>query len=158
MKKELERLSIREAEILNKLRTEYINLNHYKYFRFNNEYENGNCIYCNVRETVSHYLIDCSGELNEMALKFNPLAVNYNKERLKLQKQLQKLIIFFRYPENFTSENLLFPHIWIPQPQRKQKNWMELYEKNMNIKINIFKLIATYVRNTKRFERDKFGI
>ena len=37
-------------------------MNEYKLFRFNEN--DGNCIYCNVPETVQHYLMDCCGNTN----------------------------------------------------------------------------------------------
>ena len=52
------------------LRSEYINLNGYKYFKFDES--NGKYIYCDVEETVEHFLMNCKGNDNE--------CVNFNNE------------------------------------------------------------------------------
>ena len=64
IKNELKYRKPYEASIITKLRTECINLNGYKYFRFN-DHNNGKCElckYCSTSETVKHYLIDCPGQ------------------------------------------------------------------------------------------------
>ena len=70
MRNQLKHLKQYESEIVNKLRSECINLNGYKNFRYDES--NGNCIYCCVAETVEHFLIDCCGSKSEY--------VNYNNE------------------------------------------------------------------------------
>ena len=60
MRKEMRYLSYRESQIVNKLRTEHINLNDYKYVRFDDrDALEGYCRYCDRVETVEHFLEDC---------------------------------------------------------------------------------------------------
>ena len=71
MTNELKYLKPSEASIITKLRTECINLNGYKHFRFK-DINNGHdelCQYCKVQETVQHYLIDCPGQTKKLALE-----------------------------------------------------------------------------------------
>ena len=58
-----------ESEIVNKLRSECINLNGYKNFGYGES--NGNCIYCNVEETVEHFILECCGSKSEYANYYN---------------------------------------------------------------------------------------
>ena len=55
LRNQLKYLSKFESEIINKLRTECINLNGYKEFKYGES--NGKCIYCAVEETVEHFLM-----------------------------------------------------------------------------------------------------
>ena len=61
MRDQLKFLKQYEAEIIIGLRSEYINLNGFKNFVFNET--NGKCICCNMKETVEHYLLKCQGSL-----------------------------------------------------------------------------------------------
>ena len=63
LRQQLKYLSKFESEIINKLRTECINLNGYKQFKYGET--NGKCIYCGVEETVEDFLLDCRGSKNE---------------------------------------------------------------------------------------------
>ena len=98
MKNELKYLSKTECEIIMKLRTEYINLNNYKYYI--NNHKNGMCKHCNVSENVSHYLIDCTG-FTQYQQGMNKNNTDYNKIRKNLRKNLRKICKFFKYEKNF---------------------------------------------------------
>ena len=113
MKNEFKFLKLYEASIITKLRTECINLNGYKHFRFNDDnlglYEL--CGYCETPETVKHFLIDCPGQTNVDALKLNHMDTNYNASTNILKYKLTKIDSFFRNRSHFNVINLLFPHI-----------------------------------------------
>ena len=167
MKNELRYLNHHECEIITKLRTERINLNDYMFFI--NQNNTNECKYCNkkkkdkkgkiiemkikVIEKVSHYLIDCPGIKDEMILSLSKNAVNYNIERNKLRKKLRKIDIYFKNPRNFTSQNILFPHIW--QRRVYYNNNKIIKHKNLNNRVEILKAVVNFVRATKRFKTDK---
>ena len=91
MKEELKFLKPYESSIITKLRSECINLNGYKNFRFNDD-NFGNyelCRYCHIPETVKHFLIDCPGQQNKTALILNPMDTNYNACRNILKYKFQ---------------------------------------------------------------------
>ena len=81
---QLKHLSQFEAEVINKLRTECINLNGYEQFKYGET--NGNCIYCeinsNVQETVEHHILDCAGSKNEFVNYNNKFEVDYDQIRM----------------------------------------------------------------------------
>ena len=110
MRDELKYLTQNECEIITKLRTEMINLNDYLFYI--NKHTDGKCNHCNMKETVDHYLMDCTGFTNIIIQQLNRNNVNYNVVRNKLRKNLRKIDIFFKNENNFTALNILFPHIW----------------------------------------------
>ena len=160
MKNELRYLKPYEASIITKLRTECINLNDYKYFRFKDENrgELNMCRYCNVPETVEHYLIDCAGQTDQMALRYNPMDTNYNASRNILKARLRRIDSFFRNRSNFNVQNLLFPHTWQVKPSRDDQYYKNKMNRRLNRRIFIFKEIIEYVHRTMRFRRERFGI
>ena len=117
------------------------------------------CKYCNVPETVEHYLIDCNcpGQ-KKKTLELNPCNTNYNACRNILKYKLKKIDSFFKNRCNFNVVNLLFPHIWQVKPLRKDKNYKIKITNGINRRIYIFREIIEFVRRTKRFDREKFGI
>ena len=142
------------------MRTECINLNGYKNFRFN-DFNNGHyelCKYCNVPETVSHYLIDCPGQQKKLALKMNSMETNYNACRNILKSKLKKIDSFWKNRANFNAINLLFPHTWQIKPQRNDKYYKKKLENGVKRRICIFKELIDFIHRTKRFKREKFGI
>ena len=151
MKDELKYLTQKECEIITKLRTEYINLNHYLFSI--GQIETYKCKYCKHPETVDHYLLHCPGCTKPVDQTLHKNNVRYDGHRNVLKKELRKITSFFRQAINFTSENMLFPHIW----QRK------LTGKNNNDKWNrdgiyyraqILKSVAKFVFNTRRFNTE----
>ena len=124
-----------ELSIINKLRTEYINLNDYKCKFF--KYKTNTCekCKCNCIETVNHYLLDC---------------IAYNKFRKKLKRNLKKINIRFKYENNHTVIDWLFPHIW--QSNINRAKFYETYYKNIEIRMKILRLICTFVNETERFK------
>ena len=135
-----------ECEIINKLRTEYINLNNYKKFYFNES--NGTCNNCKCKESVKHYLLDCEGNNN----------INYKYIRFKLWKDLRKLHSKFRYENNRTVENLLFPHIWILDPRKDCNEYWFKLQYNEQLRVKILKRICLFVLESKRFEKEEYGL
>ena len=106
-----------------------------------------------VIEKVSHYLIDCPDINDEMILSLSKNAVNFNVERNKLKKKLRKIDIYFKNPRNFTTQNILFPHIW--QKRAYQKSNKTIKQKNLTNRVEILKAVVNFVRATKRFKTDK---
>ena len=158
MKKELNMLNLHECEIINKLRTEHINLNDYKYHRFKKE-ESPKCKFCKtVNETVEHYLIDCPGQTNQMGLDMNPWDRNYNILRNLLKYRLKKQCVFFKQKQNFTVQNLLFPHIWQVNPLKEDKYKIEKKKKNLLRQVYVLKKVIEFVKSTKRFNKEMYGI
>ena len=86
MRNQLKYLKQYESEIITKLRSEYINLNGYKNFKFDET--DGNCVYCNVEETVEHFLIECKGSQNEFVNYYNELELDYDIIRSKFRNSL----------------------------------------------------------------------
>ena len=85
MRNQIKMLSKLESEIINKLRTECINLNAYKYYRYGES--NGNCIYCGGEETVEHFILNCRGSKNEFVNFHN----EYKWTMMKLGTNLEKI-------------------------------------------------------------------
>ena len=160
MKNELKYLKPYEASIITKLRTECINLNGYKNFRFN-DHNNGYyelCKYCKVPETVQHFLIDCGGQQHKLALEMNSMETNYNASRNIFKQRLKKIDSFFKNRANFNVINILFPHTWQIKPQRNDKNYKIKIQNGIKRRICIFKELIEFIHRTKRFKREKFGI
>ena len=148
MKNELKYLSAKEAEIINKLRTEYINLNNFekKFFKKGN----GLCNICKVNDTVSHLLLECKINNNENN-KINEL-------RHAMINKLRKIDIFYKNEFNINSINLLFPHTWQQDPTNDDKEWKIKLEVNTSKRVKILKVIANFVLNSKRFKNNEYGI
>ena len=152
MKSELKHLNPLECEIINKLRTEYINLNNFKYKFFNET--NGNCSYCSgpimpVRDDITHFLMDCKIN-NEMSVKMNKL-------RHDLRRDLRKMHVHFRNDYNWNPDSMLFPHYWAPMPAHNDPKYYYKYQGNIRLRVNIIKRVVRFVIATKRFEKEKYG-
>ena len=156
LKNENKYLKRYESEIINKLRTEYINLNEYKLFRFNEN--DGNCKYCNVPETVQHFLIDCSGNTNNRNNnKHKDSDMNFNMCRKILRKSARKISCYMKNEANFNVVNLLFPNIWQLDPSKTDPHYKRKIQNNMNRSILILKAVVKYVLETKRFVNEQYG-
>ena len=159
LKKELEYLSKKECEIIMKLRTEYINLNHYLHHI--NYHADGNCEHCGVPETVSHFLEDCPGFKGSALLSLHKDNTDFTIARDKMRKRLKKLAIYFKYNQNFNAKNLLFPHLWQSDPYKEKNedkdNYLKIKERNLKKRVQILKTVVNFVNDTKRFKND-FGI
>ena len=156
LRNQLKYLKQYECEIINKLRTECINLNGYKKYKFDES--SGKCIYCNVEETVEHFLLKCKGSKNEYANYHNECEIDYDLQRDKLRKELKKHAIFFKESKNFNVINILFPNIWQVDPKKTNPDYHEIKEKNRKREINILKCVVRFVQNTKRFKKEKYGL
>ena len=148
MKEELKYINPTECEIINKLRTEYINCNNFKKFYFNET--NGSCEKCKIKDSVEHLILDC--KINDK------MENNMNKIRNKFYKDLRKIHIHFKYPYNFEVMNILFPHIWLPLTNKKDKKYYYKRSYNLNIRIKIIKRVCKFIKDTKRFDEEKYGI
>ena len=156
LKNELKYLSRFESEIITKLRTEYINLNSYKSFRFNDT--DGNCPYCGVNETVNHYLLDCPGNINidNYNIVDGIKERNYNQCRNVMRKKLRHLAMFFRYENNFNSQNILFPSVWQHNPRKTNPNFKKIKRNNQYRITQTLKIIVKFVLDTQRFKYEKY--
>ena len=154
MKKELEYLDQKETEIIMKLRTEYINLNHYLHHI--HYHSDGNCARCGVPETVEHFLIVCKGFHGSVCLSLHKNNTDFIIARQQMRKRLKNITIFFKNEANFTVNNILFPHTWQGLP-KKGKDFKEKEKKFLDIRIDVLKTVIQFVRRTKRFKND-FGI
>ena len=74
--------------------------------------------------------------------------------RKKLRKELRKITIFFKYEINFKAKNILFPHSWQTKPRRKDKNYKDIINKNLETRVKILKQVVKFVNETKRFKTD----
>ena len=155
MRNELKYLKPFEAGIICKLRTEHINLNSYKSFRFGDT--NGLCRYCNVYESVEHFLIDCPGQSNILSLALNWMDCDYNICRNKLKSRLKRIDIFFKNKSHFTVSNLLFPHSWQKRPYRSDPNYKIKCDAQLLRRVRILQEVINFVKLTKRFCREKYG-
>ena len=159
MKEEFKFLNPYEASVICKLRTEHINLNDYKFFRFKDDSSNfGNCRYCNVKESVSHFLIDCPGQNNQIALRMNPFDVNYNGIRNILKSRLKKIDAFFKNNSHFTAKNILFPHCWQQSIARDDLQRKSKMGRQISRRVNILREVINFVKSSRRFKREKYGI
>ena len=145
----------RECSIIMKLHTEYINLNHYLHHI--NYHPDGMCDHCNVAETVSHFLIDCYGYKKSVELSLHKDNIDYTIPRCKMRKKLSKIAMFFKYEQNFNVKNILFPHLWMTDPNKDNNNYFRIKRKNLGKRVEILKTVITYVNETKRFKHN-FGI
>ena len=157
MRNELKHLSQKEGEIINKLRTEQINLNYYKYYfhekrkKREEQRTDGSCIHCNRRENVSHFILECEFQLD--VIKSNKIKIARNN----LFAELRKHTIFFRNGFNRTIENILFPHYWQLRPDWKDPMRKEKIETNLMIRVKILKSIVKFVIASERFKDEEFG-
>ena len=158
-KNQMKNLTKFEAKIINCLRTEHVNLNDYKYFRFKDEDSNfGNCIYCDVKETVNHFLTQCGGCHNMQEMKYNSFKVRFDGIRNILRNRLKRIDRFFKNNSHFTSENILFPHIWQMKLNKKMENYHVKKRSQERRQIYILKEVVNFVISSKRFVKEKYGI
>ena len=136
------------------MRSEYINLNGYKKFIFDET--NGKCIYCDVEETVEHFLINCSGSKSDFANFYNENELDYDIIRMKFKQSLRKTSIFFEEEKNFNIINILFPQVWQKIPKKTNPAFREIKEKNLEREIQIFKYVVQFVQDTRRFKKEKY--
>ena len=156
LRNQLKLLSKYESEVVNKLRSQCINLNGYKQYKYGES--NGKCIYCNVEETVEHFLLKCKGSKNEYVNYHNDFEMDYDIIRNKFRNNLIKCAIFFQQEKNFNALNLLFPHIWQQDPINTDPKYKEIKEKNLNRESEILKCVVQFVKETKQFKKEKYGL
>ena len=115
------------------------------------------CDHCNVAETVSHFLIDCYGYKKSVELSLHKDNIDFTIPRCRMRKKLRKIAIFFKYEKNFNATNILFPHLWLLDPKKKDNEYIRIKKKNLEKRVDILKTVITYVNETKRFKHN-FGI
>ena len=74
-----------------------------------------------------------------------------------MKKRLRHLAIHFKYENNFTSLNLLFPSIWQQNPRKTNPNFKKIKLKNNKRIIETLKIVVKFVLDTHRFKLEKFG-
>ena len=126
MKDELEYFNQKECEIIMKLRTEYINLNHYLHHV--NYHTDGKCQHCGVAETVSHFLIDCKGS-SEAIASLHKDNINYKNARHQMRKRLRDIAIFHKDEKNLMLK-ICYLHIF---GKVYQKEIIIIRKQNKNI-------------------------
>ena len=90
--------------------------------------------------------MDCPGVTNEMILSLSKNNVNFNVERNRLKKKLRKIDIFFKNQRNFTTQNILFTHIWQRQLyQNGNGNKKETQKKLLDTRVQILKAVVHFV-------------
>ena len=137
---EMKLLNSKQCEIINKLRTECINLNSFK--KNINQHNTGKCDYCNdCYETVEHFIMDCP---------------QFELIRDKFRRKLCKLNDFFKENIKWDIMNILFPHRWQIRPSTRDKNYKEKIKTNTQNRVKIILEIIKYVQLTKRFENEKY--
>ena len=137
-------LNQKEVSIINKIRTEYINLNNYVYYYHEKNKKEikdgktmGKCKHCKCNENISHYILDCK---------------LYENQRKKLFKKLRNIDIKFKNQNKITILDLLFPHLWqIKYAKEYDENYKEKNNKNIRVRVEIFKQIVKYTETTRRF-------
>ena len=149
-------LSKFESEVINTLRTECINLNGYKNYKYGDS--NGKCVYCGVEETVEQFLLDCSDSKNEFVDYHNEYEMDYDEIRFKFRKKLIKQAIFFQQEKNFNIITIIFPHIWQQDPDNTNPKYKEIMDKNLDREVGIVKSMVQFVKDSKRFKKENYGI
>ena len=155
LRNQLKYLSKFESEIINKLRTECINLNGYKEYKYGET--NEKCIYCDVEETVEHFLLDCKGNKNKFVIYHNEYELDYDIIRNNFRKNLVKQARFFKQECNFNIINILFPNVWQQDPIKTNPKYHEIKKRNDRREVEILKCVVQFVKDTKRFKKEKYG-
>ena len=138
-KEEIKFLSKETIEIINKLRTEHINLNNYRY-QFHDE-QSPLCTNCNTIENVSHYLFDCN---------------KYQYQRHKWYIKLNQITNFFNNPQHRTAINVLFPIKWQPTIDPMDPIYKTIYKNQQQQRWDFYESIITFIKETKHFENIDF--
>ena len=138
-KNEIKYLTKETIEIINKLRTENINLNNYKYHYHG--MESPLCTNCQTIENVTHLLFDCN---------------KYMHQRHKWFIKLNRINKFYENPQNRTSINVLFPIRWQNKIDPKDPNYKELNKQLMYQRFDIYDSIVQFIKDINRFEENNY--
>ena len=128
--------------IINKLRSEHINLNNYLHFHFKKEYTNNKCIHCNCIESVKHYLTECK---------------LFDNQRKKLYRSLRKIDVNYKFKHKINTRLLLFPFLYQDWSNKDEIDYNIINENNTFKRVHIYNAICKYVKRTNRFN-GKYGI
>ena len=128
--------------VINKLRSEHINLNNYLQFYFKDENKNNKCTHCNCIESVKHYLTECK---------------LFTKQRKKLYRTLRKIDIKYKFKYKINTRLLLFPFLYQDWSNEDEIDYNIIKDINTSKRISIYNAIYKYVKRTNRFN-DKYGI
>ena len=138
-KEEIKYLSKETIEIINKLRTEHININNYKY-QFH-EGKSPLCSLCHTIENVSHILFDCQ---------------KFVGQRHQWYIQLNQINPFFSNPQKRISINVLFPMRWQPKLDPMDPNYKSNYNIQMQQRFEIYESIIKFIKESKYFDNLDF--
>ena len=140
---ELKILKSYESSTINKMRTEFINLNNYiSHFHKNNSNIKNMCCYClEKNEDIIHFVLKCP---------------RFERQRKKLFKNLRQISIKFKNKANISINDILFPHMWQIQPNTKDPWYKEKLYNNTLIRIKILRELVQFTKETKRF-KGEFG-
>ena len=64
---------------------------------------------------------------------------------------------FFKQEKNFNVMNILFPNIWQQDPIKTNPKYHEIKTRNNQREVEILKCVVQFVKNTKRFKKEKYG-
>ena len=53
---------------------------------------------------------------------------------------------------------MLFPHIWQEDPINTDPKYKEIKEKNLEREVEILKCVVQFVKETKRFKKERYGL
>ena len=137
-KEEINFLDRDTIQIINKLRSEQVNLHAWEHAYFPNQ-SNGLCDSCNCSENVSHYLLECQAFLQHQS---------------ELIQNLQKADPFFQNPAHLTTVNILFPYRWQIPPRWDDPAKKEILKSQRKTRFTILNAVCKYVRTTDRFNTE----
>ena len=130
-----------ESAIINKLRTEHINLNNYENFMFpNNCHHYGLCEFCQNGsiESVRHFLIECP---------------KFENERDTFFKKLRNIHKRFKFKQKISVQSILFPFTWQRFLKNDEPNYKEIYQKNIKTRLIIYEQTIDFINKTNRFKQ-----
>ena len=102
--------------------------------------------------------MDCPGSKNKFVNYHSKFEVDYDQIRMEMKKELSKIAIFFKEEKNMNILNLLFPHIWQQDPKKTNPKYQQILERNKIREIEVLRCVVRFVKNSKRFQKEKYGL
>ena len=72
--------------------------------------------------------------------------------------RIRYLAIHFKYENNFTVQNILFPSIWQQNPRKTNPNFKRIKLKNQQRITKTLKIVVKFITDSHRFKLKKYGI
>ena len=124
-----------ESGIITRLRSEHIGLNSYLYEKVKVA-DSPLCEYCEVVESVQHFLIDCR---------------RYDIQRNKLRNRLRALNAHFWNEKHFQCVDMLMPHTWQDRPDSTDRKRKKKENEYTLKRVEILQAVVKFVLETGRF-------